>query len=324
MSNTPTKKEASTAMVILAFATVYLVWGSTYFFIQKAVQDIPPFIMGALRFVAAGILLLFWCIYKKEKLWNPQQIKAALLSGVLLLFIGNGAVIWAEQKLPSSLVAVLVSAAPLWFVLLDKPKWKDNLTSRPILIGLLVGFIGVILLFSEKVSEALSSSGSIEQVIGLLVLIVGSMSWAGGSLYSKYKGSGSAIVNTMWQMLAASFAFAIFSFATDEWSGFKWQSVSNEAWLSVFYLITMGSLAGYSAYVWLLQVRPATQVSTYAYVNPVVAVLLGVLFAGEHMSIIQVAGLAVILTSVLLINLAKQRKEKQVLATKRSLEMEAA
>jgi drug/metabolite transporter (DMT)-like permease len=318
------KKEASALMVIIAFATVYLVWGSTYFFIQKAVLEIPPFIMGAMRFLAAGILLLFWCIYKKEKIWNVQQIKTAVVTGVLLLFIGNGAVIWAEQKLPSSLVAVLVSAAPLWFVLLDKPKWKENLTSKNIIVGLTVGFIGVILLFSEKVSEALSSSGSIEQVLGLLILIIGSMSWAGGSLYSKYKGSGSAIVNTMWQMIAASIAFGIFSLAGNEWGSFQWQSVSTGAWLSVLYLITMGSLAGYSAYVWLLQVRPATQVSTYAYVNPVVAVLLGVFFAGEHMSIIQIAGLAVILTSVLLINLAKQRKEKQVLAAKRALEMEAA
>lgn len=326
MSNAATtKKEVSTAMVVIAFATVYLVWGSTYFFIQKAVQEIPPFIMGAVRFLASGLLLLLWCVYKKEKLWNPRQIKTAVLSGVLLLFIGNGAVIWAEQKLPSSLVAVLVSAAPLWFVLLDKPKWKENLRSRSILIGLLVGFIGVILLFSEKVTEALSSSGSVAQVIGLLILIIGSMSWAGGSLYSKYKGSGTAIVNTMWQMLAASIAFGIFSLAGNEWTDFQWQSVSAGAWWSVFYLITMGSLAGYSAYVWLLQVRPATQVSTYAYVNPVVAVLLGVCFAGEHMSIIQVAGLAIILTSVLLINLAKQRKEKQIAAAaKRSLEIKAA
>lgn len=325
MSNTTTKNEASTAMVILAFATVYLVWGSTYFFIQKAVHEIPPFIMGAMRFIASGLLLLVWCIYKKEKIWDLQQIKTAALTGVLLLFIGNGAVIWAEQKLPSSLVAVLVSAAPLWFVLLDRPKWKENLTSRSIITGLLVGFIGVILLFSEKVSEALSSSGSTAQVLGLLILIIGSMSWAGGSLYSKYKGSGSAIVNTMWQMLAASIAFGIFSFGGNEWSGFHWQSVSTGAWLSVIYLTTMGSLAGYSAYVWLLHVRPATQVSTYAYVNPVVAVLLGVFFAGEHMSMIQIAGLAIILTSVLLINLAKQRKEKQVLAAaKRSLEIKAA
>jgi len=324
MSSNTTTRQASTLMVVIAFATVYLVWGSTYFFIQKAVHDIPPFIMGTLRFAAAGLLLLLWCIYKKEKLWDLQQIKTASLSGFLLLFIGNGAVIWAEQKLPSSLVAVLVSAAPLWFVLLDKPKWKENLTSKNIIVGLIVGFIGVILLFSEKVSEAVSSSGSAAQVLGLLILIIGSMSWAGGSLYSKYKGTGSAIVNTMWQMLAASVAFLVVGLVNNEWQGFQWQTVSTSAWLSVVYLITMGSLAGYSAYVWLLQVRPATQVSTYAYVNPVVAVLLGVFLANEHMSLIQLTGLAVILTSVLLINLAKQRKEKQQHVTKHSLKAEAA
>ena len=310
------KKEASTLMVVIAFATVYLVWGSTYFFIQKAVQQIPPFIMGALRFIAAGILLLAWCLFKKENIWNRQQIKTAAISGVLLLFIGNGAVIWAEQKLPSSLVAVLVSAAPIWFVLLDKPKWRENLTSRDIILGLVVGFIGVILLFSERVSAALSSSGSMAQVLGLLILIVGSISWAGGSLYAKYKSNGSAIVSTTWQMLAAGVAFSIFSLVNNEWSDFQWQAVTSTAWLSVVYLIIMGSLAGYSAYVWLLQVRPATQVSTYAYVNPVVAVLLGVFFAGEHMSLLQVIGLAVILTSVLLINLAKHRKEKQAAGNK--------
>lgn len=311
-------------MVIIAFATVYLVWGSTYFFIQKAVQDIPPFIMGALRFFIAGILLMGWCIYKKENLFNARQLKVAVITGVLLLFIGNGAVIWAEQNIASSLAAVLVSAAPLWFVLLDAPKWKENFTSRPTIIGLLIGFAGVILLFSERVALALSSSGDAMQVTGLIVLVIGSMCWAGGSLFSKYKGSGAATVNTMWQMLAAGVVFALTSLITNEWQGFQWQAVSTGAWLSVLYLITMGSLAGYSAYVWLLQVRPATQVSTYAYVNPVVAVLLGVFFAGEHMSLLQITGLAVILTSVLLINLAKQRKEKKQQVAKQKFEMKAA
>ncbi|MEP7318136.1 MAG: EamA family transporter [Panacibacter sp.] len=305
------KKQASTVLVIIAFAIVYLVWGSTYFFIQKAIQHFPPFILGGVRFIAAGILLLVWCLIKKEKLWNPAQMKNAAVTGLLLLFIGNGAVIWAEQNLASSLVAVLVSAAPIWFVVLDKPKWKENFTSRDIILGLIVGFIGVILLFSEQVAEALSSTGSIAEIAGLVVVIVGSISWAGGSLYSKYKSSGSAIVSTTWQMLFAGIAFTIFSLVNDEWSGFHWKEVTTDSWFAVVYLVTMGSLAGYSAYVWLLQVRSATQVSTYAYVNPVVAVLLGVFFAGEHMSLVQVIGLAVILTSVLLINLAKHRKEQK-------------
>jgi drug/metabolite transporter (DMT)-like permease len=304
------KRNASPVMVVIAFATVYLVWGSTYFFIQRAVAHIPPFILGAIRFLIAGSLLLGWSVIRGEKIFNWSHIKPALVSGLLMLFIGNGAVIWAEQSLASSLVAVLVSSAPIWFVVLDQPKWKENLTSRPTIMGLIVGFIGVILLFSEQASKALGAGNS-HQVIGLIVLIIGAMSWAGGSLYSKYKStSKSATVNTAWQMMAAGIAFVPGSFLNNEWSTFHIQSVTASSWFSLVYLITMGSLAGYSAYVWLLQVRPATQVSTYAYVNPVVAVLLGVLFANEHMTALQITGLAVILLSVLLINLAKYRKEK--------------
>lgn len=310
---TTAKKNASPLMVVIAFATVYLVWGSTYFFIQRALQHIPAFMLGSLRFIASGAILLTWCIIKGERVWEWQSVKHALIGGLLLLFVGNGAVIWAEQSLPSSLVAVLVSASPIWFVVLDKPKWKENFTSRGILIGLIVGFAGVILLFSEKATSALSSTGSAYQVAGLIVLIIGSMSWAGGSLYSKYKSKGSATVNSAWQMLAAGIAFLPGSFISNEWKDFHWQNVTVASWLSVLYLIFMGSLAAYSAYVWLLQVRPATQVSTYAYVNPVVAVLLGVFFAGERMSTLQIIGLAVILVSVLLINLVKYRKEHQPL-----------
>lgn len=305
------KRSASPLLVVIAFATVYLVWGSTYFFIQRAIEHIPPFILGAIRFIIAGGLLLGYCAIKGEKLFNWSHIKPALVSGFLMLFIGNGAVIWAEQSLASSLVAVLVSSAPIWFVVLDKPKWKENLTSRNTIMGLIVGFIGVILLFSEQTSKALGA-GNGHQVIGLIVLIIGAMSWAGGSLYSKYKSkSTSATVNTAWQMMAAGIAFIPGSFLNNEWSSFDVHSVTASSWFSLFYLITMGSLAGFSAYVWLLQVRSATQVSTYAYVNPVVAVLLGVLFANEHMTMLQIAGLAVILLSVLMINLAKYRQEKK-------------
>ena len=304
------KKSASALLVVIAFATVYLVWGSTYFFIQKAIQDIPALLMGAIRFITAGLIMMIWCMLRGERLWNVAQIKTAAITGILLLFVGNGAVIWAEKSLPSSLVAVLVSSSPIWFVALDKRKWKENFTDRNTILGLIIGFAGVILLFSEQATKALSVSGDIYQVIALGILIIGAMSWAGGSLYSKYNSTGSATVNTAWQMLAAGIAFLPGSLLSDEWATFQRTSISSTAWLSLLYLIFMGSLAGYSAYVWLLKVRPATQVSTYAYVNPVVAVLLGVFFAGEHMSWLQVAGLAIILTSVLLINLAKYQTGK--------------
>lgn len=311
-------KKASPLMVILAFAIVYLVWGSTYFFIQKAVHEVPALIMGSFRFLASGSVMLIWCLIKGENLWNPKQIKAAVVTGLLLLLIGNGAVIWAEKTLPSSLVAVLISSAPLWFVLLDKPKWKENFTSRSTILGLVVGFIGVILLFSEQVNKALSGPGTGATITGLIIVLIGCMSWAGGSIYSKYKSTGSATVNTTWQMLVAGIAFLPGSFLNNEWNGFQWSSVSAGAWFALLYLVVFGSIIAYSAYVWLLQVRSATQVSTYAYVNPVVAVLLGVFFAGEHMSGLQITGLAIILGSVLMINLAKYRKEKVHAATAES------
>ncbi|RYF88511.1 MAG: EamA family transporter, partial [Chitinophagaceae bacterium] len=143
------------------------------------------------------------------------------------------------------------------------------------------------------------------------LLVIGSISWAGGSLYSKYKTSGqSNAVNTAWQMLSAGLLFSLFSFFTGETKTFDITAVTTTGWLSLIYLIVMGSLLGYSSYVWLLSVRPATQVSTHAYVNPIVAVLLGVLFIGEALTLMQVTGLVIILFSVLLVNLNKYRKPK--------------
>ncbi|QEC41473.1 EamA family transporter [Pseudobacter ginsenosidimutans] len=305
--STVAKKPASTIMVILAFATVYLVWGSTYFFIQKAVHDFPPLIMGAFRFLVAGGIMLAWCLIRGEKLWNPQQFKAAIITGALLLFIGNGCVIWAEKTLPSSLVAVWISSAPIWFLLLDKSKWKENFRSTSTIVGLIIGFIGVVLLLSDQLDAIMNTPGGGETLVGLLIVLAGCISWAGGSIYSKYNSTGSALVNTTIQMLTAGFIFLPGSFIAGEWKDFSFAAVSNSAWLSLAYLIVFGSILAFSAYVWLLQVRSPTQVSTYAYVNPVVAVLLGVFFANEVMSFWQLLGLGVILGSVLLINLAKYR-----------------
>jgi drug/metabolite transporter (DMT)-like permease len=304
---------ASKFNVILAFAIVYIVWGSTYFFIQKAVQSFPPFMLGALRFFAAAFIMLIWCVYKKEKVFDLKQVMHAVLGGLLLLFIGNGAVIWVEQYMPSAIVAIMVSSSPLWFVLLDKPKWGQNLRNKSTILGLVMGFFGVVLLFYKSIVASVSGGSGIEAG-GMLLVTLAAMSWAGGSLYSKYYSSGSsAIVNSTWQMLAAAVAFAIGGLLRGEQNGFEIQSVSPEGWWSVAYLVLFGSIAGFSAYVWLLKVRSATQVSTYAYVNPVVAVLLGVLFAGERITILQISGLGVILLSVMMINLAKYRKEKNAL-----------
>jgi len=300
-------RPASTIMVVVAFAIVYIVWGSTYFFIRLSVLHIPPMMVGAFRFLLAGTLMLLWCLFTKKELFSWKVMRPAIVSGLLLLGTGNGALIWSEQYIPSSLAAILLAAGPVWFVLLDKKKWRENFRSRSTIFGLVVGFIGVSLLFAQQLGGGLS--GGHMETVALVVLVLGSISWAAGSLYSKYRtveGSSNA-VNAGWQMLAAGIAFVPASLISGEWGKFHPAEVPMSSWMGIVYLVTMGSLVGYSAFVWLLQVRPATQVSTHAYVNPVVAVLLGSLFAGERMSWLQLTGLAVILASVLLINLSKYR-----------------
>jgi drug/metabolite transporter (DMT)-like permease len=307
------KKSASPLLVIIAFATVYIVWGSTYFFIRIGEQGgLPPFLLGAIRFTIAGLLLMTWCIIKGEKVFVWKDIINAAVTGIMLLFIGNGIVIWAEQTLPSAMVAILVSSAPIWFVLLDKPNWSINLKQRSTIIGLIIGFIGVIILFSEQIGKIFAGGGA-SKLPWMLLLLCGTISWAGGSLFSKHRPTtGSASVSTAWQMLIAGFVYIPVSFIHHEFTGLNLHNIQTTSWLAVLYLIFFGSIAAYNAYVWLLQVRPATQVSTYAYVNPVIAVILGVVFAHENISFTQLAGLFIILGSVLLINLAKYRKEKLI------------
>ncbi|MBO9611565.1 MAG: EamA family transporter [Dyadobacter sp.] len=309
-------KTPSTLMVVLAFATVYIVWGSTYFFIQRALEGFPPFFLGAFRFIIAGLLMLGWSLMQGEKIFSWNVMKPAILTGLLLLFVGNGVVIWVEQFLPSAMVAIMVSSSPLWFVLLDKPKWSENLSNKSTILGLVVGFAGVILLFYEKIVDTMSSLNSGRDLFAMTLVVIGSMAWAGGSLYSKYNSvSTSATVNSTWQMLAAGIAFIPGAFFSGEFASVELSTIPANAWLATGYLIIFGSIAAFSAYVWLLKVQPATKVSTYAYVNPVVAVLLGVFFAHESITPLQISGLIVILGSVLLINLHKYRKPKQVAAT---------
>jgi len=302
--------QISTTKVIAAFAVIYVVWGSTYFFILLAIQHMPVTVMGALRFLTAGLLMLGWCLANGEKLWKWKNILSAFFIGLLLLFVGNGAVAWSEQFLPSSVVAVFLASAPIWFVLLDYSKWKANFSSPSIIAGLATGFIGIILLFKEKMGLIFSGNGNKWEMISIGALVIGSVAWVSGSLYSKYKPTSfSGTLNSGWQMMGAGLAYVIVGGLRGDWSNFNWGKVPGSAWLAVVYLVTMGSLVGYSSYVWLLKVRPATQVSTHAYVNPVVAVLLGVFFANEKISPLQITGLAVILAGVLLVNLARYRSK---------------
>lgn len=310
-----TSNKPSTLLVIIAFVIVYIVWGSTYFFIQMAVQGFPPMLMGAIRFFTAGVLLLAWCYFKGDKLWVMKDIITSGISGLLMLFVATGIVIWTERTLPSAMVAIMVSANPIWFVLLDKVNWKTNFKSRTTIAGLILGFAGVILLFGEAISKSLAGAISYAQLNGLLLLLAGPIAWSAGSLYSKKRGSDApARINTSWQMIIAGLAFIPAGLFNHEFQSFHFAQVPAQSWFAIAYLILFGSIAAFSAYVWLLKVRPATEVSTHSYVNPVIAVLLGTLFANENISGLQILGLFIILVSVLLVNMVKYGKFTLILS----------
>ncbi|MBZ4192355.1 EamA family transporter [Niabella beijingensis] len=302
------KKAPSVLLVVLAFAAVYLIWGSTYFFIEKAVKFIPPMLLGGLRFVTAGVIMLAWVALKGEKVWNRSAILHSVCSGVLMLFVGNGAVIWAEQYLHSSFVAIFLASAPIWFLVFDKQNWSENFTNKFTLLGVSIGLLGVIALFYEKITGDNSKQGWIP----LLAIFIGNIGWVAGSLYSKYKVKNiSPSVNSAWQILSAGIIFFIVGFADGSITRVNWSGIPMEGWGALLYLIVFGSIIAYSAYVYLLSVRSATQVSSYAYVNPLVAVLLGVLLNNDQLTALQLSGLAIILCSVFFINLAKKEQAKK-------------
>lgn len=307
MTQRTIQKEPSKALVIAAFAALYIIWGSTYLGIFYAIQTIPIFIMAATRFIIAGGLLLAYCMIKGEKIPSFKSFGVIGLGGVLMLFLGNGAVAWVEQYLPSGLAAIIVATVPLWFVILDKRQWSYYFSNKWIIVGLLVGFAGVMMLFLGK--GEIDITGDRLKLISFFVLIFGTISWAVGSLYSKYKTvEGSTTIKAAIQMLAAGFTALIAVFITGEHKDFSVSQVSGSSIAAVAYLIVMGSLVGYMSYIWLLSVRPPSLVGTYAYVNPIVAVFLGWLIASEPFTGQQIIALSIVLAGVVLVNIAKDRK----------------
>lgn len=303
-----TSKEPAKLLVFLAFAALFIVWGSTYLGIMIAIKSIPPFFMLGTRFFAAGMILFLWCLLKGEKAPSLRLFSTIGLGGVLMLFIGNGAVTWAEQYLPSNLAAIIVATMPLWFVVLDKRQWKFNFSNKLIILGIFTGFAGVLLLFAGKGTGNLL--GDKFKLISFFVLITGTIGWATGSLYSKYKQvDASVAMKAAVQMLAAGIVAFLAGFISNEQENFIISNISLQSVLALLYLIIMGSLVTYMAYIWLLSVRPPALVGTYAYVNPVVAVFLGWLIAGEAITRPQIIALVVILAGVILVNFSKEEKK---------------
>jgi len=294
--------------VIVAFAMIYIVWGSTFFFIHKALAGFGPFLLGAIRFSTAGLLMLAWCYFKGYRIFHRPTILHAGLMGLLLLYVDNGIIIWVEQFMPSGLVAIMSASAAIWFIVLDKPNWKANFGNLPVVIGLFMGFFGVVMLFGDRLAQALDASQRQTNFVGMSLLLIGALAWTAGSLYAKYRGKssggekGSGVVGTAWQMFIAGMVFTVTAAGRGEVARFQFDAVPASAWWAIAYLIVMGSIVAYSSYIWLLQVRRATEVSTHTYVNPIVAVLLGAWFAHETVTSSQLTALLVILGSVFLIN----------------------
>lgn len=306
MQTTLAYRPSSKLMVIAAFAAIYIIWGSTYIAIKGAISTMPALMMSGIRFTLAGGVLYFFSRMRGESTPPLVSVGRISLSGVLMLFVGTGSVAWAEQYIPSGLAAIIVASVPLWFVLFDRKGWAENFSNKRALTGLLVGFGGVLLLFADGKSLGLSGGDQMKW-ISCLVLVAGTISWAIGSLYSKYKPmEGSSGMKASIQMMTAGICSLLAGMVNGEHHTLQMPSTTSV--LSLLYLIAFGSLVAYSAYVWLLSVRPPALVGTYAYVNPVVAVFLGWLFVGEKISTQQLTALAVILAGVILINFSKEKK----------------
>ncbi|PWT70974.1 MAG: EamA family transporter [Bacteroidetes bacterium] len=291
-------------ILFLSFACVYVIWGSTYLAILFGLKGFAPFLLCAIRFLLAGFIILSWCFIRGEKRPSIRSIRINSICGACMLFAGVGSVCWAEQYLPSSLAAIIVTALPFWFVILDKRQWSFYFSNKFIMAGLLIGFAGVALLLGFGKQSSFSPDEKHKQVIATMVLLMGGICWSFGSLYSKYHKTGdSFLMNGGIQFFIAGLLSLVVSGISGEWNNFQWIRVGNRAWLAVGYLVSMGSLVTYLAYLFLLKVKPAAQVSTYVYVNPVVALFLGVWLAHESITPLRIVALSIILIGVLLVNI---------------------
>ena len=284
--------------IVLAFAAVYLIWGSTYLAIRFAIETIPPYLMGGIRFLIAGSVL--YGVLRWRGVHTPTRLhwRSAIIVGGLLLWGGNGGVMVAEQWVPSSLAALIVALVPLWMVLLNW-WWGDRV--RPNLstmLGVGLGLAGIVLIAAPGQSVA---EGAVNP-IGLVIIIGATLSWSVGSLYARKAALPSnALLSTSMEMLAGGVLMMIAGLLLGQGAQIHFDEISVRSLSALGYLVVFGSLIGFSAYVWLLKVSTPARVSTYAFVNPVVAVFLGWAFAGEQLSARELLAAAIIILAVVLI-----------------------
>lgn len=289
--------------LLASFAALYLIWGSTYLFIRFADETIPPFLMAGTRFAIAGAVLYTWTRMRGAKRPGRKYWKSALVVGLLLLVGGNGGVVWAEQVLPSSVTALLISTVPLWIVLLDWLRPGGTVPALPTVGGLLLGFAGVALLVTGETAAGTGAPGGVSSApLYALIVVLAAVSWAVGSLYSRSaKMPPVPLLGTGMEMLAGGAVLLVLGAATGELGQVHLQAVSLRSALALLYLIVFGSLIAFTAYIWLLRNAPVARVATYAYVNPVVAVFLGWAFDHEQLSARTLLAAAVIVGGVVVI-----------------------
>jgi drug/metabolite transporter (DMT)-like permease len=294
--------------VWIALLALYIVWGSTYLAIRFAVETLPPFMHASLRFLISGVILYLWRRAAGDPAPTLGNWKSTAIVGTALLLGGNGLVGWAEQTVPSGIAALMITTSPFWLVLFESLRAGGTKPSWQAILGLVIGFIGVFILVGP--AEITGVKGDFD-TFGIILLLLAPLFWSIGSIYAKGADMPkSTLLSTGMQMLMGAVALFLVSVVRGELNGFSLGSVSMRSWLALLYLITFGSLIGFVSYGWLLHNAPISLVSTYAYVNPVVAVLLGSIFADEPLNGRILIAAAIIIGAVVLINSARQAKVK--------------
>lgn len=299
-----TKSDGPSNLAIwAALIAVYIVWGSTYLAIFFVVETIPPFLSAGTRFLVAGGVLYAFQRLRGDPAPARLEWRSAAIVGLLLLVGGNGGLVWAEQRVASGIAALLIASVPLWMATLDALRPGGRRPDRWVILGVISGFVGIVILVGP--AGLTGGEGQVDPVGGL-VLILAALFWALGSLYNRgAKLPSSPLLGTGMEMLAGSAGLFILATISGEWSRLDLAAISTRSWLGLVYLIVIGAWVGFASYTWLLRVAPTMLVSTYAYVNPLVAIFLGSLLAGEELTPRVLVAATIIIGSVVLITMTQ-------------------
>jgi drug/metabolite transporter (DMT)-like permease len=290
---------------LLAFAIIYFVWGSTFLAIRVGVREVPPFLLASMRFLAAGLVLYGWMLAKGERSPSARQWLSASLLALLIFVFDYGLLFWAEQRVASGVAAVMMATIPVFMALSEIVILRTQRLTLRLAMALLIGIAGVAVL----VSRTLNLGGAPIDSTGAIALIFAAVSWSVASaLTRKLPLPSSKVMSSGVQMLAGGLLLAVAAAALGELRAFRPSTVSREAWLALLYLIVAGSIVGFTAYVWLIHHESPTKVGTYAYVNPVVAVMVGYFLGGEALGLRTVLGTLFVLISVVVITTARAKQ----------------